>query len=139
GVKRGRRELWRTCGRDVGPASAAAPGAGPDGWAAMMGRSVPVTLSSVVVVLSRDDDWVSGVVTRLAVRPGLPGWALCAGGCWGPPDCLDKAGVEAFGAPAEPTCWGRGEPSELESPPEDDGSSARAIPLANATVTQIDS
>jgi hypothetical protein len=34
---------------------------------------------------------------------------------------------------------GLGEPVELESPPEGDAPSAWAIPLANPTVTQVDS
>jgi hypothetical protein len=54
-------------------------------------------------------------------------------------DRFDGSGVEAFGAPAEAPCLGPGEPSELVSPPEGDGLSARAIPLANPTVTQADS
>jgi hypothetical protein len=50
-------------------------------------------------------------------------------------DRFGGSGVEAFGPPAE----GPGEPSELDSPLEGDGPSARAIPLPNPTVTQADS
>jgi hypothetical protein len=130
----------------------AATDVGVDGWTATMGGSLPSTVFSTVAVLSRGDDWVvvSAVVPRSAVRAGFPAWGLRAGGLPRPTassaagpavwwsargDRFGRSGVEAFATPAE----GPGEPSELDSPLEGDGPSARATPLANPTATQADS
>jgi hypothetical protein len=139
-VKPGRCGLRRAGGSGGLSGSEPATGTGPDDWPPMTVGFLPLlAVSSEVAVLSLGDDSVvvSAVVPRSAVRSGFPGWGLCARGCWGPPDCFDGSGVEALGAPGEPTCWGPREPSDLELPPEGGGSSARAIPLANPTVTQV--
>jgi hypothetical protein len=116
-VKPGCRELCRTCG------------------------SLPRTVFSVVAVLARGDDSVvvSAVVTGLVARSGFAVCGSRAGGLRranGVVGCGTAPGAPAVAA--EPTCR-PGEPSELESPPEGDGPSARAIPLANPTVTQTES
>jgi hypothetical protein len=73
-----------------------------------------------------------GIGLRIARQGGQNGpavWWSARG------DRFGGSGGEAFATPAE----GPGEPSELDSPLEGDGPSARATPLANPTATQADS
>jgi hypothetical protein len=133
---RGRPELCRIRGSGGSPEPASATDAGGAGWTPTLGGSLSLSVSAAAAVLLPGDDSVvvSAVVTRFVVRSGVRVSVLRSAPAPGASAWTDGFGgsaFEAFGAAAEP--------SELELPPEGDGLSARAIPLANPTVTQADS
>src|SRR5829696_3004786 len=129
-VKPGRRELCRTRGSGGSLESVSASDAGAVGWTPTMGGLRSLTVSSAVVVLLLGDAVVGSVVARSRARVS----GLWSGPAPGASACADRFGGSAFAAFGAPS-----EPSEVESPPEGDGWSACAIPLAPPTATQADS